>query len=198
MSVSAEAVKSLREKTGVGILDCKEALQASGGDFENAIEFLRKKGLASAQKRASRATSAGQVGSYIHAGGKIGVLIEVNCETDFVAKTDEFQELVKNLSMQVAAANPTYVRREDVSEKEIEKEKTIYISQAKDSGKPEKIFEKIAAGKLEKFYESVCLMEQAYVKDADKSIKDIIDAVIAKIGENISIKRFVRFQLGEN
>lgn len=198
MAVSAETVKSLRDKTGAGILDCKEALQASGGDFEIAIDFLRKKGLASAQKRASRATSAGRVGSYIHAGGKIGVLIEVNCETDFVAKTEDFQELVKNLSMQVAAANPTYVRREEVSEKEIEKEKAIYISQAKDSGKPEKVLEKIAEGKLEKFYESVCLMEQAYVKDADKSIKDIVNAVIAKTGENIGIKRFVRFQLGEN
>ncbi|RMF95772.1 MAG: translation elongation factor Ts [Candidatus Schekmanbacteria bacterium] len=198
MSISAESVKSLREKTGAGILDCKEALQSTNGDFEKAIEYLRKKGIAAAQKRSSRATSAGSIGSYIHAGGKIGVLIEVNCETDFVAKTDDFQELVKNLSMQVAAANPKYVSRDDVPQEEIEREKEIYISQAKDSGKPEKVLEKIAAGKLEKFYESVCLMEQSYIKDADKSVKDLVDSVIAKVGENITVKRFVRFQLGEN
>ncbi len=198
MSVSAETVKSLRDKTGAGILDCKEALQESNGDFEKAIDFLRKKGLASAQKRASRATSAGQVGSYIHAGGKIGVLIEVNCETDFVGKTEDFLELVKDLSMQVAAANPKYVRRDEVPEAEVNKEKDIYISQAKDSGKPEKILEKIATGRLEKFFESVCLMDQVYIKDGDKTVKDIVDSVIAKVGENISVKRFVRFQLGEN
>lgn len=197
MAVSASTVKELREKTGAGMLDCKEALESSGGDFEKAIEFLRKKGLASAQKRSARATSNGLVGSYIHAGGKIGVLMEVNCETDFVARTEAFQELVKDLAMQVAAATPKYVKRDEVPAEELAKEKRIYIEQAKESGKPEKILEKIADGKLEKYYESVCLIDQIFIKDSEKSVKDIIDGIIAKTGENISVKRFVRFQLGE-
>jgi len=197
MAVSASTVKELREKTGAGMLDCKDALENSGGDFEKAIEFLRKKGLASAQKRSARATSNGLVGSYIHAGGKIGVLIEVNCETDFVARTEAFQELVKDLAMQVAAATPRYVKRDDVPVEELAKEKRIYIEQAKESGKPEKILDKIADGKLEKYYESVCLIDQIFIKDSEKSVKDIIDGIIAKTGENISVKRFVRFQLGE-
>ena len=197
MAVSASTVKELREKTGAGMLDCKDALENSGGDFEKAIEFLRKKGLASAQKRSARATSNGLVGSYIHAGGKIGVLIEVNCETDFVARTEAFQELVKDLAMQVAAATPRYVKRDDVPVEELAKEKRIYIEQAKESGKPEKILDKIADGKLEKYYESVCLIDQIFIKDSEKSVKDIVDGIIAKTGENISVKRFVRFQLGE-
>ncbi|MBI5375834.1 MAG: translation elongation factor Ts [Candidatus Schekmanbacteria bacterium] len=197
MAVSASTVKELREKTGAGMLDCKDALENSGGDFEKAIEFLRKKGLASAQKRSARATSNGLVGSYIHAGGKIGVLIEVNCETDFVARTEAFQELVKDLAMQIAAATPKYVKRDDVPAEELAKEKRIYIEQAKESGKPEKILDKIADGKLEKYYESVCLIDQIFIKDSEKSVKDIIDGIIAKTGENISVKRFVRFQLGE-
>lgn len=199
MSISASDVKDLREKTGVGMMDCKKALTEAGGDLEKAIDILRKKGLSAAAKKADRITSEGLVGSYIHAGGKIGVLLEVNCETDFVAKTTEFQDLVKDLCMQIAAANPKYVRREEVPEGELAREKEIYKDQARQSGKPENILDKIVEGKLEKFYSDVCLMDQLFVKDPEgkTKVKDLITNKVAKIGENISIRRFVRFQLGE-
>jgi len=199
MSVSALDVKDLREKTGAGMMDCKKALTESGGDMEKAIDILRKKGLSAAAKKADRVASEGVVGSYIHAGGKIGVLLEVNCETDFVAKTDEFQQLVKDICMHIAAANPSYVRREEVPAAELDREKDIYRDQAKASGKPENILDKIVEGKLEKFYGDVCLLDQIFVKDPDgkKKIKDIITEKVAKIGENISVRRFSRYQLGE-
>jgi len=199
MSISATDVKVLREKTGAGMMDCKKALTETGGDMEKAIDVLRKKGLSAAAKKSERIASEGLVGSYIHAGGKIGVLLEINCETDFVAKTDEFQELVKDLSMHIAAANPTYIRREEVPADVLDREKEIYKDQARQSGKPENILDKITEGKLEKFYGDVCLVDQVFVKDPEgkKKIKDLITEKVAKIGENISIRRFVRFQLGE-
>ena len=199
MSISAADVKSLREKTGAGMMDCKKALTETGGDMEKAIDVLRKKGLSAAAKKSERIASEGLVGSYIHAGGKIGVLLEVNCETDFVAKTEEFQQLVKDLSMHIAAANPSYVRREEVPADVLDREKEIYKDQARQSGKPENILDKIIEGKLEKFYGDVCLLDQVFVKDPDgkQKIKDLITEKIAKIGENISVRRFVRFQLGE-
>lgn len=199
MSISAADVKSLREKTGAGMMDCKKALTETGGDMEKAIDVLRKKGLSAAAKKSERIASEGLVGSYIHAGGKIGVLLEVNCETDFVAKTEEFQQLVKDLSMHIAAANPSYVRREEVPADVLDREKEIYKDQARQSGKPENILDKITEGKLEKFYGDVCLLDQVFVKDPDgkQKIKDLITEKIAKIGENISVRRFVRFQLGE-
>ena len=199
MSISAADVKTLRERTGAGMMDCKKAHTESGGDMEEAIDALRKKGLSQAAKKADRVTSEGLVGSYIHMGGKIGVLIEVNCETDFVAKTPEFQELVKDLSMHIAAANPKYVRREDVDQGELAREREIYMDQARQSGKPENILDKIVEGKLDKFYSDVCLLDQVFVKDPDGKlkVKDLITAKIAKIGENISVRRFSRYQLGE-
>ncbi len=199
MSISATDVKTLRERTGAGMMDCKKALTESGGDMEKAIDALRKKGLSQAAKKADRVTSEGLVGSYIHMGGKIGVLIEVNCETDFVAKTPEFQELVKDLSMHIAAANPRYVRREEVDPAELSREREIYMDQARQSGKPENILEKIVEGKLDKFYGDVCLLDQVFVKDPDGKlkVKDLITGKIAKIGENISVRRFARYQLGE-
>ncbi|MGA2193276.1 MAG: translation elongation factor Ts [Nitrospirota bacterium] len=199
MTISATDVKDLREKTGAGMMDCKKALTESGGDMEKAIDFLRKKGLSAAAKKSDRITSEGLVGSYIHAGGKIGVLVEVNCETDFVAKTPEFQDLVKDLSMQIAAASPRYVKRDEVDPAELEREKDIYRDQARQSGKPDNILDKIVEGKLEKFYSDVCLMDQLFVKDPEgkTKVKDLITAKIAKIGENISVRRFVRYQLGE-
>jgi len=180
------------------MMDCKEALKAADGDMDKAVEYLRKKGLATAQKRAGRTTSQGQVGSYIHGGGKIGVMVEVNCETDFVGRTDQFGDLVHNIAMHIAAANPICVRREDVPAELLEKEKEIYRAQAKESGKPEKVLDKIAEGKLEKFFKDFCLMEQAYVKNPDISITDLINDKIAQIGESISIRRFTRYQLGED
>ncbi len=199
MSISATDVKVLREKTGAGMMDCKKALTESGGDMEKAIDILRKKGLSAAAKKSERIASEGLVGSYIHAGGKIGVLLEINCETDFVAKTDEFQQLVKDLSMHIAAANPSYIRREEVPADVLDREKEIYKDQARQSGKPENILDKITEGKLEKFYGDVCLVDQVFVKDPEGKlkIKDLITEKVAKIGENISIRRFVRFQLGE-
>jgi len=199
MAVSATDVKDLREKTGAGMMDCKKALTECDGDMEKAIDFLRKKGLSAAAKKADRIASEGLVGSYIHAGGKIGVLLEVNCETDFVAKTDDFQQLVKDLCMHIAAANPGYVRREEVPAAELDREKEIYKDQARQSGKPDNILDKIVEGKLEKFYSDVCLLDQVFVKDPDgkKKIKDLVTEKIAKIGENISIRRFSRYQLGE-
>ena len=197
MNITSELVKALRDKTQAGMMDCKEALKAADGDMEKAVEYLRKKGLATAQKRAGRATSQGQIGSYIHGGGKIGVMVEVNCETDFVGRTDQFGELVHNLAMHIAAANPVCVRREEMPSELLEKEKEIYRAQAKETGKPEKVIEKIVEGKLEKFFKESCLMEQAYVKNPDITITDFLNDTIAQIGESITIRRFARFELGE-
>ena len=194
--ISATHVKELREKTGAGMMDCKQALSASGGDMTQAIDFLRKKGLATAQKRAGRATSEGTIATYIHLGGKLGVMVEVNCETDFVAKNEAFQECAKNIAMHIAASNPIGVRPEDVPPETIAKEKEIYAAQARETGKPEKVIEKIVEGKLKKFYEDSCLLNQAYVRNPDITVADLLNELVAKIGENISIKRFVRFQVG--
>jgi elongation factor Ts len=194
--ISATLVKELREKTGTGMMDCKQALSASGGDMTKAIEFLRKKGLATAQKRAGRATSEGTIATYIHMGGKLGVMVEVNCETDFVAKNAAFQECAKNIAMHIAASNPIAVRPEDVPPETIAKEKEIYAAQARETGKPEKVIEKIVEGKLKKFYEDSCLLNQAYVRNPEITVADLLNELVAKIGENISIKRFVRFQVG--
>ena len=195
--ISAAMVKQLREKSGAGIMDCKNALAECDGDIEKAIEFLRKKGLATAQKRAGRATKEGAIQAYIHMGGKIGVLVEVNCETDFVAKTDDFTEFVKNIAMHIAATNPLGIVQEDVPAEAIEKEKEIYRAQALEMGKPENIVDKIAEGKLQKFFKESCLMNQDYVRDPDKTVQDYLNEVIAKTGEKISVRRFVRFQVGE-
>jgi elongation factor Ts len=197
MEISAEQVKTLREKTGVGLMDCKDALKVSDGDMDKAVDYLREKGLAKAQKRVGRAATEGTISVYIHMGGKMATMVEVNCETDFVAKTDQFQAFAKDVAMQVTAANPAYVKREDVPEDLKEKEKEIYRKQAKESGKPDKILDKIAEGKLEKFYQEVCLMEQAFIKNPDVTIKGLLDDLIAKMGENILIRRFVRYQIGE-
>jgi elongation factor Ts len=191
-------VKELREKTGVGIMDCKNSLREANGDISKAIEILRKKGVAKAQKRENRAASEGQIQSYVHMGGKIGVLVEVNCETDFSAKTEDFTDFSKNLAMHIAAMSPIAISPEDVPEKILEQEKEIYKDQALKSGKPENVAEKIVAGKLKKFFSEFCLLNQAYVKDPDKTIQNILDELKAKTGENVVIKRFVRFQLGEN
>ncbi|HBT47780.1 MAG TPA: elongation factor Ts [Peptococcaceae bacterium] len=195
--ISAADVKELRSRTGAGMMDCKRALEETGGDMEKAIEYLRTKGLAAAAKKAGRATGEGIVDAYIHGGGRIGVLIEVNCETDFVARTDEFKQLVHDLAMQVAAARPRYVRREDVPGEEIEKEKSILRAQALNEGKPDKVIDKIVEGRLEKFYQEACLLEQPFIKDMDRTVKDLIAEKIAKLGENIEVRRFVRFELGE-
>ena len=196
--ISAGMVKQLREKSGAGIMDCKQALAECEGDIEKASDFLRKKGLATAKKRAGRATMQGAVQSYIHMGGKIGVLVEVNCETDFVAKTDDFLEFVKNIAMHVAASNPVGITEADVPQDVIEKEKEIYRAQALEMGKPEKMVDKIAEGKLNKFFKESCLMSQPYVKNPDMTITDYLNDVIAKTGEKITIKRFARFQIGES
>jgi elongation factor Ts len=195
--VSAQLVKELREKTGAGMMDCKKVLAEAGGDFAKAEELLRKKGLAAAAKKSTRAATEGAVASYIHMGGKIGVLVEVNCETDFVARTEGFQALVKDLAMQIAAAAPQWVRREEVPADIVAKELEIAKAQMRDQKKPEAILEKIATGKLEKFYETTCLMEQPFVKDDKKKIQDVLTEAVAKIGENIQIRRFARFVLGE-
>ncbi len=197
MQVPATLVKELREKTGAGILDCKEALSTTEGNLEEAVAYLRRKGLADAKKRAGRAASEGLIGSYVHMNGKIGVLVEVNSETDFVARTDEFQELVKNLAMHVAAANPRWIRAEEIPPEEAEKEREIFRSQARESGKPDKVIDKITEGKYKKFLTEVCLLDQPYIKDTDVSVKELVQSVIAKLGENIEIRRFARFQLGE-
>jgi elongation factor Ts len=190
-------IRALREKTGAGVLDCQKALAASGGDEERAIRWLREKGLAQQAKRSGQVAAEGQVGAYIHAGGKVGVLIEVNCVTDFAAKSPEFQSLVKDLAMQVAAAAPRYVRREDVGEAELGAEREVYRAQARQSGKPEPIVEKIAAGKVEKFFQEACLLEQAYIKDQEKTVADVIADVGLRLREHIAVRRFVRYQLGE-
>jgi elongation factor Ts len=195
--ISAKLVKELREKTGTGMMDCKEALTASGGDMTQALEFLRKKGLATAQKRAGRATSEGALAAYIHLGGKLGVMVEVNSETDFVAKNEQFQEFAKNIAMHIAASNPLAIRPEDVSAEIVAKEREIYAAQAKETGKPEKVIEKIVEGKLKKFFEDNCLLQQPYVRNPDITVGDLLNDLIAKIGENISIRRFVRFQVGD-
>jgi elongation factor Ts len=195
--ISANAVKELREKTGAGMMDCKKALAEAGGDAAKAEELLRKKGLSAAAKKAGRAASEGAVASYIHMGGKIGVLVEVNCETDFVARTDGFQALVKDIAMHIAAANPLYVKREDVPPEVVEKELDIARAQAREQKKPEPIIEKIALGKVDKYYKDVVLLEQAFVKDDKKTMKDVITDAVAKIGENIQVRRFARFVLGE-
>ena len=197
MEISMVLIKDLRQRTGAGVVDCKVALQDASGDMDKAIDFLRRKGLATAAKKAGRVAADGLVTSYIHAGGKIGVLVEVNCETDFVAKTEDFQSFVKNIAMQIAAANPQYVRREEVPREVLDKEREIYRAQAMESKKPEKVIEKIVEGKLEKFYSEVCLLEQTYVKDGDVTVKEVMDPLIGKIGENIQVRRFARFQLGE-
>jgi elongation factor Ts len=194
--ISAAMVKELREKTGAGIMDCKEALSECAGDMEKAIDFLRKKGLATAAKRAGRATSEGTVQSYIHLGGKIGVMVEVDCETDFVAKTDDFIEFAKNLAMHIAATSPVGITAEDVPDAIISREREIYKDQALEMGKPEQMIDKIVNGKLNKFFKESCLMDQQYVKDPDKTISDYLNEVIAKTGEKITIKRFARFQVG--
>jgi elongation factor Ts len=197
VEVSANMVKDLREKTGAGMMDCKKALTETGGDFQKAVDFLRQKGLATAAKRAGRIASEGRIGSYIHAGGKIGVMVEVNCETDFVAKTDDFQVFAKDIAMHIAASSPLYIRREDVTPEALEREKEIYRAQARDAKKPEKIMDKIVEGKLEKFYGEVCLLEQPFVKDPDITIQDLLNGFIGKVGEKVEIRRFTRFQVGE-
>ncbi len=199
MATTAERVRELRDKTGAGVLDCREALDASQDDLEKAIDYLRKKGLAQSAKRAHREARDGTIGSYVHAGAKLGVLLEVNCETDFVARTDQFQELVKALAMQVAAASPAYVSREEVPPAVIEREKEIYRQQMADQKKPPQVIEKIIEGKLGKFYEETCLLDQVYIRDASGKtrVKDLIAEVGAKTGEKIAVRRFVRFQVGE-
>ena len=197
MSSMSALVKELRAKTGAGILNCQNALKETDLDIEKAIDLLRQKGLAAAQKKAGRETKEGLISSYIHAGSKIGVLVEINCETDFVARNEEFQGLIKEVALQIAATNPTYVRREDVQADQIEREKAVYLGQAKEMGKPEAAWEKIVQGKLEKFYQEQCLLEQSFIKDPNITIKEILTDKISKLGENISIARFTRYQLGQ-
>ena len=197
MEISSAMVKELRTKTGAGMMDCKEALAAVDGDFEKAIDFLRKKGLSAATKRSSKAAKDGTVASYIHMGGKIGVMVEINCETDFVAKTADFQIMARDIAMHIAASNPLYVRPDEISEVAMEREKEIYRSQLREEKKPEKIWDKIIEGKLKKYYEDVCLTEQKFVKNQDITVGTLISSMIAKTGENIVIRRFARFQLGE-
>ena len=197
MASSAALVKELRGKTGAGILDCQKALQENENDIEKAIDHLRQKGLAAAQKKVGRETKEGLIFAYIHPGSKIGVMLEINCETDFVARNEEFSALAKDLTLQIAAANPSYVKREDVPEDLIAREKAVYQGQAKETGKPEAAWEKIVTGKLEKFYQEQCLLEQGFVKDPNTAIKDLLTQKISKLGENILITRFIRYQLGQ-
>ncbi len=197
MEITSTMVKELRTKTGAGMMDCKEALAAVNGDFEKAIDFLRKKGLSAATKRSSKAAKDGTVASYIHMGGRIGVMVEINCETDFVAKTEDFQTMARDIAMHVAASNPLYVRPEEIKEDVLNREKEIYRSQLREEKKPEKIWDKIIEGKLKKYYEDVCLVEQKFVKNQDITVGTLISNMIAKTGENIVIRRFARFQLGE-
>ena len=197
MDITAAMVKELRERTGAGMMDCKKALQEVDGDIEKAIDELRTKGLAKAAKKAGRVASEGVVISYIHAGNRIGVLVEVNCETDFVAKTDQFKELAYDIAMQIAAANPEYVRREDVPEMILEREREVLKAQALEEGKPEKIIDKMVEGRVEKFYKENCLLEQDFIKDPDKTIQQLVHELIATLGENISVRRFARYEVGE-
>jgi len=198
MSSLSALVKELRGKTGAGILDCQKALQETGSDIEKSIDLLRQKGLAAAQKKSGRETKEGLISSYIHAGSKIGVLLEVNCETDFVARNEEFQGFVKEVALQIAAAHPLFVKREDIPADLVEREKNIYLAQVKESGKPEAAWEKIVNGKLEKYYQEQCLLEQGFIKDPKVTIQDMVSQKIAKLGENISISRFTRYQLGQD
>jgi elongation factor Ts len=197
MAISANQVKELREKTGAGMMDCKNALTEANGDMEQAIVVLRKKGLATAQKKAARVAAEGMIGHYIHAGGKLGVLVEVNCETDFAAKSADFQQLVKDVAMHIAAQNPLYVRRDEVPPEVLEKEREIYRDQARQSGKPANIIDKIAEGKLESYYQMSCLYDQQFVKDPSQTVEQLINSLIGKIGENIRVRRFTRFKTGE-
>lgn len=197
VSISADMVKKLRDRSGAGIMDCKEALTECVGDLEKAADYLRKKGLATARKRAGRATGEGVIQSYIHMGGKIGVLVEVNCETDFVAKTDEFNEFARNIAMHIAASNPLGVLPEDIPELLVERERQVYTEQAKEAGKPENMIDKIVEGKMNKFFKESCLMNQLYVRDTNLTISDVLNEMIAKTGEKITIRRFARFQIGE-
>jgi elongation factor Ts len=198
LQVTSAMVKQLRDKTNAGIMDCKAALQETQGDMEKAVDYLRQKGLAVARKRAGRTATEGQIHSYIHAGGKIGVMVEVNCETDFTAKSEAFTAFVKNLAMHIAATNPLAIRREELKAEAVEREREIYRAQALESGKPEKILDKIIEGKLKKFYQEVSLLEQPYVRDTDLTIEDLLNELRLKTGENVGIRRFVRFQLGED
>jgi elongation factor Ts len=197
MEINAQMVRDLRERTGAGMMDCKKALVETEGDAERAIEVLRKRGLAAAAKKAGRATAEGVVGSYIHMGGKVGVLVEINCETDFVARTDEFQQLVKDVAMHIAAADPRFVRRHEVTDQVLEAERAIYREQALSSGKTENVVDRIVDGKMEKFYAEQVLLEQPFVKDADVTVQQLVASKVAKLGENIQIARFARFKLGE-
>lgn len=195
--ISASMVKELRERTGAGMMDCKKALSETGGDMEKAIEFLREKGLAAAAKKAGRVAAEGIVEAYIHGAGRIGVLVEINCETDFVAKNQDFRNLARDIAMQIAAAKPEFVRREEVSQDIIEKEKEILRAQALNEGKPEKIVEKMVEGRIEKYYKEVCLLEQPFIKDGDKTVQQVINEIISKIGEKIDVRRFTRYEMGE-
>lgn len=196
-TVTAAMVKELREITGAGMMDCKKALSETDGNIEKAVDFLREKGLAAAAKKAGRVAAEGVVEAYIHGGGRIGVMVEINCETDFVAKTDDFKELARDVAMQIAATNPLFVRREEVDPTVLDHEREVLRAQALNEGKPEKIVEKMIVGRIEKYYKEICLMEQPFIKDPDQTIAQIINSKIAKIGENISIRRFTRYQLGE-
>lgn len=194
--INTQMIKELRARTNAGVMDCKEALNEAAGDMEKAVDFLRKKGLATALKRAGRETSEGLIHAYIHTGGKIGVLVEVNCETDFVAKTDEFQTFVKDLAMHIAASRPLGIQREDIPEDVVQREEQIYRAQAQEMGKPENILDKIIQGKMEKFYKESCLLEQQYIRDPDITVQDFIHDMVAKSGESLAVRRFVRYQLG--
>lgn len=196
--ITSELVKTLRERTGIGMMDCKKALQETGGDLEKAIDFLRKKGMSSIEKRAGRQATDGMIASYIHPGSRLGVLVEVNCETDFVARTDDFQQFAKDIAMHIAAEQPLAVSREDLDPKVIEREREIYLEQARNEKKPDNIAAKIVDGRLEKYYQDVCLLDQAYVKNPDQTVKDLVAELTAKIGEKISIRRFSCFRLGED
>ena len=198
MEITSQQVKELRERTGIGMMECKKALEEAGGDAEKAVLILRKKGFARAEKKAERTTTAGLIGSYIHMTGKIGVLVQVNCESDFVARNEEFRELAKNVAMQIAAANPRYVASADVPEAELAQEREIIRAQLKDMNKPPQIIDKIVEGKLKKFYEEVCLLDQPYIKDDKMSIQQLISSYISKFGENIKVRRFARFELGQS
>lgn len=197
-AITTELIKQLRDKTGAGMMDCKRALEETGGDMEKAIESLRKKGAATAAKRAGRETNQGVVEAYVHAGGRIGAMVELNCETDFVAKTPDFKALAHDIAMQIAAMSPRYIGREEVAKEVVDKEIEIYTTQAKNEGKPANVAEKIAKGRLDKFYQETCLMEQSFIKDSGKTIKDLLDEATAKVGEKISIRRFLRYHLGED
>jgi elongation factor Ts len=197
MAITAGMVKELRDKTGAGIMDCKEALGAADGSMDGAIDYLRKKGMQSAEKRSSRSTREGLVHAYIHGGGRLGVLVEINCETDFVARTDDFQELARDIAMHIAASNPQYISRDDVPEDVLAKERHILEEQAKNAGRPERVIPNIVEGRLQKYYQDMCLLDQPFVKNQDLSVNDLLKEMIAKVGENITVSRFVRYVLGE-